>query len=659
MASLAYRSDIDGIRAIAVVLVIAHHFGVAAFQGGYVGVDVFFVISGFLITSLILADASRFSLVHFYERRARRILPALFIVIAATLVAATVLFIPSDLAAVAESTVAALFFMSNFLFQAQSGYFDAAAELKPLLHTWSLAIEEQFYIIHPLFLMLLLRARDKRVVVAGIAGVLVASLAVSVLTTSTDPTAAYYLLPARAWELAAGALLATGIFSAPRDAVVAALTSACGLALIVFAATTYSSQTAFPGIAAIAPVGGTVLLLWAGQTGSITTRILSWRPAVIIGLLSYSLYLWHWPILVFAVYANGGDLDGPQATAALLLVAGLSVLTYRYVERPARSAVLCSMHRIVALGSVAAVLLFTVATATYLTGGLPARLRPTSAAILNADSSLPRLPCVGKGLRLQSGSTICPRGAKNVTPSFVLVGDSHALAISRAFFRAAADAGQAGYQISSAGFCPLPGVYAVRQPEYSAPLPDFIELLQRQPSVTHVVVACFWEMRVSMARQFRKMEFRDADYDGTGRAYNRVSLRRGLERLFEAFPHHTFVLLEDVPTGAALDPVAAARLAHVWGMDGIEYRMGLSRAAYEEQLASYRPILQQAVMHGRAEVLPVVDALCDATRCPGWRNGKPIYKDDDHISDSGALLMTDVFRAALLPGSKPHAAADP
>lgn len=648
MANPFYRPDIDGMRAVAVALVIAHHFGIGPFPGGYVGVDVFFVISGFLITSLILADGRRFSLLHFYERRMRRILPALLVVIVATLATATVLFIPRDLSAVAESSTAALLFVSNFYFQAQSGYFDAAAELKPLLHTWSLGIEEQFYILHPLWLMLLARFGGWRSIVAGTAIVMFMSLSVSVLTTATDPTAAYYLLPARAWELSVGALLATGALAPPRKPFIATLAAGSGLALIVFAAVSFSAQTSFPGYAALAPVIGTALLLWAGQGASAMTRLLSWRPLVGVGLISYSLYLWHWPILVFGTYAAGRALDGVQTVAALALVAGLSLVTYRYVERPVRNGALVPVPRLVSIVSAGAAVVLVVTGASYISGGFPSRLRPASAAILAADTPLERLPCTGEQLVLDSGKTVCARGASGAAPSFVLVGDSHSVAIAEAFFHAAASVGKAGYHIGGPGFCPLPGVHAVRQPEHSAPMPDFMDLMQRQPAVKRVVVACYWQMRVSMARQFRKYEFRDADYDGSGRAYNRISLERGLQRLFEAFPDHTFVLLEGVPTGPALDPIAAVRLAHIWGLDTVAQRMGLSRADYDEQLRLYRPLLQRAAAnYGRVKILPVADAMCDATRCHGWANGGPTYTDDNHVSDRGAMLMSEVFRRAL------------
>jgi len=213
--AIPYRPDIDGLRAVAVWLVVFYHFGVPFLGGGYTGVDVFFVISGYLITTIILTQvqSGRFSLLQFYERRARRILPALFVVMAASTVAALALFIPADLVAFAESAAATTVFASNFYFNERSGYFSPAAELQPLLHTWSLAIEEQFYLIHPLALIVLARWRA---LPSGIVVALGVSFLVSVYSVTHHPTPAFYLLPARAWELSVGALLAIGVIAPPR-----------------------------------------------------------------------------------------------------------------------------------------------------------------------------------------------------------------------------------------------------------------------------------------------------------------------------------------------------------------------------------------------------------------------------------------------------------
>lgn len=263
-SSRQYRPDIDGLRALAVASVVLFHVSAWPFSGGYVGVDVFFVVSGYLITGIVLSDvaAGQFSIARFYERRARRILPALFVMLAVSSIFAVVLFIPPDLVAFAKSAAATVAFSSNFLFQAQAGYFDTAAELKPLLHTWSLGIEEQFYLLHPLFLRALVPF-GRSGIIWGLAIVLVASFVASAATLHAFTSGAFYLLYSRAWELGVGSLLAVVRRPLPRAWAPAA--GLLGLALIAFAVLAYSAETPFPGAAALPPVLGTALIIWAGH----------------------------------------------------------------------------------------------------------------------------------------------------------------------------------------------------------------------------------------------------------------------------------------------------------------------------------------------------------------------------------------------------------
>ena len=333
-----YRPDIDGLRTIAVLPVVLFHVDFPFTRGGFVGVDVFFVISGYLITSIIQADlaAGRFSLARFYERRIRRILPALFVVIAATLLASGVLVMPRVLAATGESAVAATFFVSNLLFWSEAGYFDAAAYTKPLLHTWTLAIEEQFYLVVPLLLMAFARWSLRPMVWIG--ALTAASFALSALTTGAFPNAAYYLTPWRAWELGIGALLAlaggagAGILARrPVREVAAAL----GLALILWSVVALDAATVFPGVAALAPTLGAALVIRAGSGGATATgRLLGTAPILWIGRRSYSIYLWHWPLIVFYVYLAMA-IPGPVAGLGLLaLSVAFAALSYSFVERP-------------------------------------------------------------------------------------------------------------------------------------------------------------------------------------------------------------------------------------------------------------------------------------------------------------------------------------
>ena len=297
--TLKYRPEIDGLRAIAVLPVILFHAGIGIFDGGFVGVDVFFVISGFLITSIIVKDveAGTFSFMAFYERRARRILPALFVVMICCLPFAWMWLLPRELIAFSTSVISVCLFASNFLFWRQSGYFDAAAELKPLLHTWSLAVEEQYYIVFPIAVLFLWRFGRNGVIVS-LALVAVASLLLSEWSWRNAPDANFYLLPTRAWELMAGALCSF-VAVGPRPTRDNAL-SALGLAAILFSVFWFDETTPFPSIYATVPVAGTCLVLLFATSGTVSCTVLSTRALVGTGLISYSAYLWHQPLFAFA-----------------------------------------------------------------------------------------------------------------------------------------------------------------------------------------------------------------------------------------------------------------------------------------------------------------------------------------------------------------------
>ncbi|WP_341213286.1 acyltransferase family protein [uncultured Limimaricola sp.] len=333
----AYRTEIDGFRALAVLPVISYHAAIGPFSGGFVGVDVFFVLSGYLITGLIVEDLEqdRFSIVQFYERRARRLLPALCLVLVICLPFAWALMIPEQLAGFARSLLATGLFASNILFWRESDYFGPAAEEKPLLHTWSLGVEEQFYVLFPLLLMLVWRHGGRSWIRPILAVAALASLLLSEWGARHYPDANFYLLPSRGWELLAGALCALMPSTRSRWDGVAAL---IGIGLVLGAMLAYDSTTPFPSIHALVPVGGTVLILRFAVTGTFVAKLLSTRPLVLIGLISYSAYLWHQPLMAFARL----QWWIPQGSGLMAVMAGLSLAlaypTWRFVEAPFRGA---------------------------------------------------------------------------------------------------------------------------------------------------------------------------------------------------------------------------------------------------------------------------------------------------------------------------------
>ncbi len=331
-----YRREIDGLRALAVLPVILFHAGFETFSGGFVGVDVFFVISGYLITTIILAELEqgKFSIVNFYERRARRILPALFLVMLVCIPFVWFWFLPSDIRDFSQSLVAISVFASNILFWRESGYFDTAAELKPLLHTWSLAVEEQFYVLFPVFLMLFWKLGKRWILVTlGIA--FFASLAVAEWAAYVKPSAAFYLLPTRCWELLIGSFAAFYLSQTNRKGFSKAASEFSGwlgVTLILYSVFTFNKATPFPGLYALVPTIGTALIILFATHQTTVGKFVGNKSFVSVGLISYSAYLWHQPLFALARHRN---LSEPSALVFIFL-SFLSILlayfSWRYVE---------------------------------------------------------------------------------------------------------------------------------------------------------------------------------------------------------------------------------------------------------------------------------------------------------------------------------------
>ena len=336
---LKYRKEIDGLRAVAVLPVILHHAGLTLFEGGYLGVDIFFVISGYLITSLVVEQISTnsFSLAHFYERRARRILPALFFVMLVCIPFAWWLMLPDDLENFGQSLVATTAMLNDVLLYYTSGYWALESAFKPLVHTWSLGVEEQYYLVTPLFILLVF-SLGRRALAGAFLLVFLASIIYSQQQTSLSPVSNFLMLSGRAWELAVGALLAMGISGlvGRSNKTVNNLMSWLGCILIVISFAVFDQQTRHPGYATLLPVAGTSLLILFANSGNVIGRILSQRPLVLMGLVSYSAYLWHQPLFAFVRLASLEEPDVLLMSALGLLSFVLAAFSWRYVEQPCR-----------------------------------------------------------------------------------------------------------------------------------------------------------------------------------------------------------------------------------------------------------------------------------------------------------------------------------
>jgi len=330
-----YRPDIDGLRAVAVMLVVLYHAFPQAMRGGFIGVDIFFVISGFLITGIIARelDQQRFSLLGFYKRRIRRIFPALIVVLCAVLALGWLWMLPAAYAQLSSDVFASAAFFANIALWLQSGYFDVQAAKKPLLHLWSLGIEEQFYLFWPLVLMLAARLRQNLLAVACVIGLV--SFALNVALIGSDPVATFYLPFTRAWELLAGAALACGWIRLDHGAIASNWRAGLGVLLVAIAAAILDTGSAFPGWWAVMPVLGGALLLSAPQAWG-CRHVLASPAMVWIGLISYPLYLWHWPLLVFFALIKFAPLTLLERGLIVALSFALAWATYRFVEIPFR-----------------------------------------------------------------------------------------------------------------------------------------------------------------------------------------------------------------------------------------------------------------------------------------------------------------------------------
>jgi peptidoglycan/LPS O-acetylase OafA/YrhL len=433
---LTYRADIDGLRAVAVLLVVACHSRIHLFSGGFVGVDVFFVISGFLISSIILSQiqSGKFSLSGFYERRIRRILPALVGVILATCILAWRFLLPTEMEDFARSLLAAIFSVSNVYFWTQSGYFDAPAASKPLLHTWSLGVEEQFYLIFPLLLYFLRRVFPRRLQSAVIALAVVTFIA-SVVQTFHAPESAFYLAQYRAWELLLGTILSMQILPQITHRWLREGASAIGLLLIFFAGLTYTPQTPFPGLSALAPCLGAAAIIAAGQAGpSLAGRLLSTKPMVFIGLISYSLYLWHWPIIVFQgighILVGTGSVRSIQVVGVIAsLIAGY--LSWRWIELPFRGGKLKLSGAPLFSAAAAAVACIAIAAGSALWAhGFTSRFSPQATlmgAYLDYKSDYREGTCfiTTHNTYADYKPSVC-LSAVSGKKNYLLIGDSHA-----------------------------------------------------------------------------------------------------------------------------------------------------------------------------------------------------------------------------------------
>jgi peptidoglycan/LPS O-acetylase OafA/YrhL len=649
-SALPYRPDVDGLRAVAVLAVVLYHYGFWQVPGGFVGVDIFFVISGFLITGIIHREMvdGRFTLRHFYERRIRRIFPALFAMLAVASVAAWFLLFPVDFEGYAKSLVATAFFSANFEFWREVGYFDTSAAFKPLLHLWSIAVEEQFYLLFPAILLLVgTGSRHRILAVVGV--LLVLSFGYSVWEVDHSTATAFYLLPSRMWELMLGALVAIAPLPAPTRWASETL-AALGAALIAWALWTYDRWMPFPGTAAVAPCLGSALVIYAGQQTNFVSRGLSLKPVAFVGLISYSLYLWHWPVLVFTQIALNRALHPWEIYASIVLSFAFAVFSWRYIERPVRR------HRALGwralFGGAAAAMSVTAlcGAAVASAQGVPQRLQPEIRKILAEERDHePRMDiCFGLTAHDVRHGRLCRIGSVEADePSFLLWGDSHADALLPAVQQAAKQNGKAGLFAGTDSCAPLLGVVRPDAPKCK-PFNDAVMKIAERPAIHDVILDARWAKNAYGTARGEgdwRVFPHDEEGEGTDLASTEAVFYRGLERtvraLTEAGKH--VVIIAPVPEAGYSVPRMMAHMR----MDGDNRALTRSLPTFlAHQKFVFTSLKRMGDKYG-AKILYPHEMLCTGEKCALSSGDRPLYRDEHHLSVFGALKLTPLLSQAF------------
>lgn len=654
---------------MAVVSVIAFHAGVQAFSGGFIGVDVFFVISGYLITSIIYSElqTDSFTIRSFYERRARRILPALFFVILATLPFTWIWLLPGAMKDFSKSLVAVSVFSSNIYLWLGSGYFDASAELKPLLHTWSLAVEEQFYVLFPVFLSACYAFRRRWIL--GILLILAAlSLAFAEWASKSSAEFGFFMLPARGWEILAGAIISI-CRESWRDRNTSPVTNESiglvGLVLIVYPIIFFDAHTPFPGFYALIPVSGACMVILGAHSGTMVGRILGNRIFVGIGLVSYSAYLWHQPLFSLVRHRSLEEPDKGLLFALIILSFMLAFVSWKYVEAPFRNPRRISRNYIIIGGALG----FTFIIAFGLVGAF------SNGFAFRFDERITALEKVtavgigsGKNCHSGAGNLINPENACILGSSKKLVGallgDSHANALALPLNEALSLRGIGLKQLTIGGCPPVFDVYSERVGDDCAAFGRAAyEYIAGNPDIKYVVLAIRWTKwleTVGFNNGEGGVEHNDELVDiyvNGARQVNKKAIRKSLiaNKYTEIVNKYlaankSVIIVYPVPEVGWNVPVQLEKEYMFSGRHDVLPDLSTSYELYERRNSEAIKVLDGlGVKDGIYRVKPE-DVLCNTyykDRCAASFGGSPLYFDNNHLSFAGAKLISDQILTAL------------
>ena len=647
---MKYRAEIDGLRALAVLPVILFHAGFEWFSGGFVGVDVFFVISGYLITTIIISEMAegKFSIVKIYESRARRILPALFFVMAACLPFAWLWLTPNDLKDFGQSLVAVSTFSSNILFWLESGYFDTAAELKPLLHTWSLAVEEQYYILFPIFLMLTWRLGIKWVLIL-LSVVFLLSLGLAQWGAYYKPSATFFLLPTRGWELLVGVFAAFYLKHNThlKSHFLNQALSQLGFGMIVYSIIAFDKTTPFPSLHALIPTIGTGLLILCAVPKTLVHNLLSLKFIVGIGLISYSAYLWHQPLLAFARHKLLGDV--PDFILIVLCIASLVMawFSWKFVEVPFRNRKTLTRKKVFFFSIVCMVLFSSLGISMRLKNGYEDRVS-FSEELANSFKMPPPENCFDKPFNHSAEEWGCILGRSEGEINIIFTGDSHSLSFKTLIDQKAKEKDVKVFYTGSSGCLPFLGIYPKRTDQYENNcnlLNERISELAKSNDVDGIILSARWSYYT----------YGDYGFSGGVLISNSpegpFSLQHSIDTFNSAFEDtvNNYNSI-DVPIHLITQPPhqkyppQSVYFKSAKGMDSVE-SLSVRRSDFDR--LNEIPINTFYKYENKVNVYNLTDLFCDEYLCPIGDRDRSFYYDDDHLSINGALKLEKVIEKIL------------
>ncbi|MGB0968532.1 MAG: acyltransferase family protein [Halocynthiibacter sp.] len=666
---MTYRTEIDGLRAISVLAVILFHAKFSFISGGLAGVDVFFVISGYLIGGQILKEleAGQFNYRYFYARRARRILPALFAAILASSLVGYFVLLQNDYRYFFGAAFSSLMSISNFWFMDQIDYFNPEAALSPLVHTWSLGVEEQFYLFTPIVLSLAW-FRCRRFLPLILITLVLASLALMLVLIDTAPAFTFYMLPTRAWELFAGILVAVAIgqpwWIACRSR--HGLLGLLGLLILLSGLILTPQGVVWPGLWTTVPVVGTLLVLLFGQSDTATKTILSSAPMRFIGLISYSAYLWHQPVISFLEYTKRMPTTALGRALVVLFVFGLAAVSWRIIEQPFRKGVASGWWGKAVLIT-SAIAIFVIALGGSITKGYPSRIpQQITEFVRNAQVTGPyNKPCLLSRSQvaevdIAQGCIIGPA----TEPTVALWGDSHAAATSDALAASLAQSGETLQTFMLSSCLPIPRLLNHSQsrqeqcPAFNARVEDHIIA---SDSIETVILFATWDSYFLRDGHPNMFGYVDADgfyaYPEQG-AENMPEGDRieGIQAAFErlitrlADAGKTIIVLHSVPRPNVDIPRFFARLA--WAGDGFPDNSGYPVEYFNDQTSLSRRIIDGLAVEGQGGAGSVIvvdpaEILCDDALCYVIKDGVVLFSDGNHPSMMGSLLYSDLITSAI------------